>query len=164
LEYIVYRGKKEGMDMKVMLVFDSVQGNTEKVARAIASALAPAEVKVARPGEVRPPDLKSIDLLIVGSPTIGGRPTQPMQAFLSGIPADALKGIDVIAFDTRLKSAWVKIFGFAARRIANSLKNKGGRLVAPPQGFFMVGSKGPLKEGELVRAGAWIKEIQSAKK
>ena len=150
--------------MKVLIVFDSVQGNTEKVARAVADALEPAEVRVVRPGEVIPPDLKSIDLLIVGSPTMGGRPTQPMQAFLSGIPADALKGIDVVAFDTRLKAAWVKIFGFAAGRIANSLKNKGGRLAAPPQGFIVLGSKGPLKEGELERAAAWIKGIQASKK
>jgi flavodoxin len=150
--------------MKVLLVFDSVQGNTEKVARAIAAALAPAEVKVVRPGEATPPDLKSIDLLVVGSPTMGGRPTMPTQAFLSGIPADALKGIDVAAFDTRLKSWWVKIFGFAAGKIAESLKSKGGRLAAPPQGFIVLGSKGPLKEGELEIAATWIKGIQASKK
>ena len=150
--------------MKVLLVFDSVQGNTEKVARSMAAALELAEVKVVRPGEVGPPDLKSIDLLVVGSPTMGGRPTQPMHAFLSGIPADALKGIDVVAFDTRLKAAWVKIFGFASGKIAGMLKSKGGRLAAPPQGFFVLGRNGPLKEGELERAAAWIKGIQASKK
>ena len=150
--------------MKVLLVYDSVQGNTEKVARAMAAALAPAEVKVVRPGEVTPPDLKAVDLLVVGSPTMGGRPTIPTQTVLTGIPADALKGIDVAAFDTRLKSWWVKIFGFAAGKIAATLTNKGGRLAAPPQGFFVLGSKGPLKEGELEMAVAWIKGIQPAKK
>lgn len=149
--------------MKVLLVFDSVQGNTEKVARAIAAALAPAEVKVLRPGEVSPTDLESIDLFIAGSPTMGGRPTQPLQALLSRIPAGALKDIDVLAFDTRVPAAWVKIFGFAAGRIADGLKGKGGRLAAPPQGFIVLGSKGPLKEGELERAGAWIKGIKSGK-
>ncbi|RJO61349.1 MAG: flavodoxin family protein [Dehalococcoidia bacterium] len=150
--------------MKVLLVFDSVQGNTEKIARAIAAALAPAEVKVVRPGEVGPQDLKSIDLLVVGSPTMGGRPTRPMQAFLSGIPAGSLNGINVTAFDTRIPATWVKIFGFAAGKIARSLTGKGGKLLAPPAGFFVLGSNGPLKEGELERAGVWIKGIQSGKK
>ncbi len=150
--------------MKVLLVFDTVQGNTDMVARAIAAALIPSEVKILRPGEVTPADFKFIDLLVVGSPTMGGRPTQPMQGFLSGIPADALKGIKAVAFDTRLKAGWVKIFGYAAERIAASIKNKGGNLVAPPEGFFVLGSKGPLKEGELERAKEWIKVIQAGKK
>jgi flavodoxin I len=149
--------------MKVLLVFDTVQGNTEKVARAIAASLTPAEVKVLRPGEAGSPDFKSIDLFIVGSPTMGGRPTLPMQAFLSGIPTDALKGIDVAVFDTRLKTWWVKIFGFAAGKIADTLQSKGGRLSVPPQGFFVINSKGPLKEGELERVGDWVKRIQSDK-
>ena len=150
--------------MKVLLVYDTVEGNTEKVAKSITAALAPAEVKIVRPSEAGSPDFKSFDLVIVGSPTMGGRPSQPMQAFLAGIPADALKGIDVAAFDTRLPAAWVKIFGFAAGKIANILKKRSGHLAAPPEGFFVLGSKGPLKEGELERAGAWIKGIQAGKK
>jgi flavodoxin len=159
----LFTGEKEGT-MKVLLVFDTVQGNTDMVARAIATALIPADVKICRPGEVTPADFKFIDLLIVGSPTMGGRPTQPMQGFLSGIAADALKGIDAAAFDTRVKARWVKIFGYAAERIAASLKNKGANLVAPPEGFIVLGSKGPLKEGELDRAKEWIKAIQAEKK
>jgi flavodoxin len=150
--------------MKVLLVFDTVQGNTDMVARAIATTLIPADVKICRPGEVTPSDFKFIDLLIVGSPTMGGRPTQPMQKFLYDIPSDAIKGIDAAAFDTRVKAKWVKIFGYAAERIADSLKNKGANLVAPPEGFFVVGSKGPLKDGELDRARAWIKGIRAEKK
>jgi len=151
--------------MKVLIVYDSIQGNTEKVARAMAAALSSSgDVKVLKPGEVASSDLKSIDLLIVGSPTLGGRPTQPMQTFLAGIPADALKGIDVVAFDTRLKAAWVKIFGFASGRIADALKSKGGRLLAPPQGFFVAGRNGPLKDGESERAAEWAKGISLPKR
>lgn len=150
--------------MKVLLVFDSVEGNTEKIARAIAAALAPAVVKTVRPGEAGSSDFKSFDLVVVGAPTMGGRPSPPMQAYLSGIPTDALKGIDVAAFDTRLKTWWVKIFGFAAEKIARSLSGQGGKLLAPAAGFFVLGSKGPLKEGELERAGDWIKGLVQGKK
>jgi flavodoxin len=143
--------------MNVLLVYDTVEGNTEKVARAMASALAPAEVKLVRPGEAASLDLKSFKLVIIGSPTLGGRPTQPMQAFLAGISADSLKGIDAAAFDTRLTAGWVKVFGFASARIAKLVEGKGARMAAPPEGFFVTGNKGPLKDGELERVADWVK-------
>jgi len=63
--------------MKASVVYDSVYGNTEKIARAIGGAIA-GEVKVLRPGEVNSSDLASLDLLVVGSPTQrGNRDCQP---------------------------------------------------------------------------------------
>jgi len=149
--------------MKALVVYDSVYGNTEKIARAIGGAIA-GEVKVLRPGEVNPSDLASLDLLIVGSPTQGGRATPAIQEFLSKIPANALKNISVASFDTRFSTRLVKIFGYAAGRIANVLKDKGGRLVAPPEAFIVKSREGPLKEGELERAASWAKGIIESKK
>ncbi|TET68870.1 MAG: nitric oxide synthase, partial [Dehalococcoidia bacterium] len=41
--------------MKALIVYDSVYGNTEKIARAIAEAITPSgEVKVLRAGEANP--------------------------------------------------------------------------------------------------------------
>jgi len=65
----------------------------------------------------------------------------------------------VAAFDTRLTSKFVRIFGYAAVRIADSLKRNGGTLIASTEGFFVKGKEGPLKEGELERATRWAKEI-----
>ena len=144
--------------MKALIVYDSVYGNTEEIARAIGGAIA-GEVKVLRAGEVNPSELESIDFLIVGSPTQGGRPTQAIRDLLNSIPESSLKGVNSVAFDTRLTARWVVIFGYAAGRIANNLKKKGGNLVASPEGFFVKGTKGPLKEGELERAASWTKEI-----
>jgi flavodoxin I len=73
-----------------------------------------------------------------------------------------VKGTNTAAFDTRLTSRMVVIFGYAAPKIAKSLEGRGGKLVVPPEGFFVKGSKGPLKEGELERAGAWAKAIQNS--
>ena len=86
-----------------------------------------------------------------------------MAEFLDKIPAGALKDIDVITFDTRLKAAWVKIFGNAAQRMADSVKGKGANLLAPPEGFFVLGSKGPLKDGESERAAGWVKALIAGK-
>jgi len=149
--------------MKTLIVYDSVYGNTEKIAKAIGDAIT-GEVKVLRVGEVISSELKVFDLLIVGSPTQGGRPTQTIQDFLNKAPVAAFKGTNVAAFDTRFSTKLVRIFGYAAGRIAGSLKRKGGTLVVSPEGFFVKGTKGPLKEEELERAASWAKEIVKSKK
>jgi len=150
--------------MKVLIVYDSVYGNTEKIARAIAEAITPSnEVKVLRAGEANPSELESTDLLIVGSPTHAGRPTPPVQDLLKKVPKLS-QGINVAAFDTRITTKLVGVFGYAAGRIAKNLKNKGGTLIASPVGFFVTGGQGPLKEGELERAAAWAKGILESKK
>ncbi|HEX9896370.1 MAG TPA: flavodoxin family protein [Dehalococcoidales bacterium] len=149
--------------MKVLIVYDSLYGNTEKIAKAIGSAIV-GEVKVLPVSEANPAELKSLDLFIVGSPTQGGMATKAMQAFLNKLPEVSLKGINVAAFDTRMTTKFVRIFGYAAKRIASSLKAKGGNLVVPPEGFFVTGSKGPLKVGELERAANWAKGIAEGKK
>ena len=151
--------------MKALIVYDSIYGNTEKIARAIAEAITPSgEVKALRAGEASPAELESIDLLIVGSPTHGGRPTPAVQDFLSTVTQQALKGIKVTAFDTRVMSRFAKIFGYAAGRIAGNLKKKGGMPIISPEGFFVTGREGPLKEGEQERAAAWAKGILESKK
>ena len=149
--------------MKVLIVYDSVYGNTEKIAKAIGGAIT-GEVKVLRVDEANPSELKTIDLFIVGSPTQGGRPTPAIQDFLNKVPEPSLKGINVAAFDTRFSTRFVGIFGYAAGRIADSLKKKGGTLILSPEGFFVKGKEGPLKEGELERAATWAKEIVKSKK
>jgi len=149
--------------MKALIVYDSVYGNTEKIARAIAEAITPSnEVKVLGAGEADPSELESTDLLIVGSPTHGGRPTPAVQNLLNRVLK--LQGINVAAFDTRSQAKLVKVFGNAAGRIARNLKGKGGNLIASPEGFFVTGTKGPLKEGELERAADWAKGILESKK
>ena len=151
--------------MKALIVYDSVYGNTEKIARAIAAALTPSgEVKVLRPGELNPSELQAVDLLIVGSPTQGGRPTKAIQDFLSKVSEPAVKGINVAAFDTRFSTKLVGIFGYAAGKIADSLKKRGGTLILSPEPFFVKSRQGPLKEGELERAAGWAKRLLESKK
>jgi flavodoxin I len=144
--------------MKTLVVYDSVYGNTKIVAQAIADAI-PGEVQMLRVGEAVPSDLKVFDLLIVGSPTQGGRPTEAMQGFLKQGHLSSLQGMKVAAFDTRLTAKWVRIFSYAAPRIASSLQEKGGTLLGAPGGFFVKGTKGPLLDGEVEKAIAWAKGI-----
>ncbi len=145
--------------MRALIVYDSLHGNTAKIAQAIGDALA-GDVSVRRVGGVSAAEVKAIDLLIVGSPTHGGWFTEAIKGWLDEVPASALQGIHVAAFDTRTPATRLsRIFGFAAPRIADSLEKKDVTLLLPPAGFVVKGIKGPLKEGELDRAADWAKEI-----
>lgn len=152
--------------MNALIIYDSMYGNTEKIARAVGEAIT-GEARVLRVSEASSSDVKSIDLLIVGSPTQGFRATKPVQVFIEGIPKDVLKGMKVAAFDTRMPERDVgkglrfimKVGGYAAPRIAETLKKKGGNLVTSPEGFLVKDKKGPLLEGELERAAIWAKGV-----
>lgn len=76
------------------------------------------------------------------------------------------------ALDTRLSAEdiespalrfIVKTGGYAAKRIANRLQKSGGELVAPPEGFFVEGTEGPLKDGELERAADWAAPVMATR-
>jgi flavodoxin len=157
--------------MKISIIYDSVFGNTEKIARAIGDALGTQEnVGILRVSDVKQEQLVGLNLLIVGSPTRAFRSTWAIKHFLKSIPADGLKGVKVAAFDTRMSMEnvnsrmlhfLVNIFGYAAGPIAEKLRKKAGGLSIAPEGFIVKGTKGPLKEGELERAAAWAKQVMA---
>ena len=157
--------------MKAFIIYDSWYGNTEKIAQAIGNGLA-GEVKVVRVGEANPSELKTCDLLIVGSPVHGGRATPELDAFIKQLPANSLEGTSVATFDTRFEleeqgaglRLVMNIFRYAAERIAKALVKKGGILVAKPEGFIVEEKEGPLKQGELERATKWAIQLSLAKK
>jgi len=159
--------------MKALVVYDSVFGNTEKIARAIADALgSPEEVRMVRSSGISPGEIQGVKLLVIGSPTRGFRPTGSVQALLKNMPGGSVKGVSVAAFDTRISESEVgsglrlmmKMGGYAAGRIADMLKKKGGNLIASPEGFLVKGQEGPLAEGELERASGWAKGLADSLK
>jgi flavodoxin len=155
--------------MKVLLIYDSVYGNTERIAHAIGNFLGVRnEIRVLRVKDVKPTDLTNLNLLIVGSPTQQFRATPAIKKFIGGIRKGELNGVQVAAFDTRLAMEdmpsrilppFVRIFGYAAKPIADGLVSKGGKLAIPPEGFLVKGMEGPLKEGELERAAQWAQQV-----
>jgi len=158
--------------MKVLVIYDSVFGNTEKVARAIAEGLRmKATVELKRPAEMTADGLAGFDLLVVGSPTRSFQATEATVAMLKGVPAGCLKGRRAAAFDTRIdvkdiKQAafrfMVSTGGYAAKKIADRLKKAGAELVAAPEGFIVEATEGPMRSGELERAAAWGKKLAAA--
>lgn len=161
--------------MRAVVVFESIFGNTQQIAKAIAVGLRERfEVTVVEVGEA-PRDLSGIGLVVVGGPThVWGmsRPTtragareeatrkdmRPVSAgvgirdWLAGLPTAE---IACAAFDTALRrTGWMPV-GSAAKGEAAALRRKGYRMLAEPQQFYVEGSDGPLVEGEVERATAW---------
>lgn len=157
--------------MKILVIYDSAFGNTEIVAKAIAGVGSQSGgIKLLLVGEVKVTDLRAVDVLVVGSPTQGGMPTKVMQEYLHGLAPKSLVGIKVAAFDTRFAisehgtglKVLMRTIGFAAPRIATILKQKGGEQVVKPEGFLVDNKEGPLKDGEIERAEAWMQDILQA--
>lgn len=146
--------------MKTLVVYDSLYGNTKLIAQAISEAI-PGDVELVHVGEVNVSELGNYDLLVVGGPTQGAQPSPPVKEFLEKIPANALKGVKVAAFDTRMTNKLILMFGTAAPKIASSLKDRAGTHVGSAEGFFVTGGEGPLKEGEEQRAAAWAAGLVS---
>lgn len=153
---------------KVLIVYDSLFGNTKKVAEIVGQTFPSTDkVKMISVKEFNPEDLKSTKLLVVGSPTHGGRPSPETQKFFEKIPEDGLNNIKIATFDTRnspedlnaFLKVLMKVLGFAAPRIEKTLHKKGGVKTVPPEGFIVIGREGPLRKGELERARAWAKRI-----
>ena len=92
--------------MNNLVIYDSFFGNTEQIAQVVGKALAmPDQVGICRVSDMKPGQLAGIKLLIVGSPTRGFRPTPAIVDLLKSISANALQGVKVAAFDTRIATS-----------------------------------------------------------
>lgn len=156
--------------MKVLIVYDSIFGNTEKVAFALRDAVpAPHEASAVQVSQFSPKMLAGVDLLVVGSPTRAFRPTPATMSLVKSLASDALAGgIRTAAFDTRVSledvnskflNFMVSLFGYAAKPIDKALAKHGGTSVCQPAWFIVKDKEGPLKEGELDHAANWMGEL-----
>ncbi|MFT4108972.1 flavodoxin family protein [Propionicimonas sp.] len=162
--------------MSVLIVTESLFGNTLHVAEAIGAGIA----EVRGRGSVRvlhascaPEELPAdLDLLVVGAPThtlslpdAGTR----ADAIRRGAAADAHAGVrewidhvtipdrvSVATFDTSVHSR-IQL-GTAARAAARALRRRGARTTVGPS-FWVTGMEGPLADGELTRATEWGRRL-----
>jgi len=164
--------------VRALVAYESMFGNTERVARAVAAGLRleglDAEaVNVCRAASV---DLDRIDLLVVGAPTHGfslSRPATRHDAVRQGGRADAegvgmrewlrtLRDSDrrmlVATFDTRVTKVRY-LPASASRRAARELAEHGHTMVSSPMGFLVRDVSGPLESREIDRAIAWSRRV-----
>jgi hypothetical protein len=159
--------------MTVLVVFESMFGNTRVIADAVAEGVArhlPVEqVEVGRAPTVIGGE---VELLVVGGPThafglsrSGTRQSAAQQAEDGLVSAGiglrewlgalqkAAADVAVAAFDTRISRP--RLPGSAAAGADKRLRRLGFRSVAPSTSFYVEGTTGPLLEGEAERARRW---------
>ncbi len=146
--------------MNTLVVYDSQYGNTERIAQAIADTLrAFGQAQAVRVDPAHPVSFQGVDLLILGSPTQGFRPTLAMQFLLGNVSSQALRGLAVACFDTRFRGRLWK--SSAAPRMARQLRTMGVEPIIQPESFFVKAMKkeGPLLDGEVERAATWARML-----
>jgi flavodoxin len=146
--------------MNAIVAYYSRFGNTEKVAGEIAGELRSAGLQV-RAAEIEefPMPMGGIEMMVVGSPTHKmGLPVE-VRDRLGEMPDGVLKGIPFAAYDTSYRMNWLLSRFTASRRLERALRGLGGKRIAGPETFHVLGREGPLCDGEVERAREWTGEI-----
>ncbi|WP_053207917.1 flavodoxin family protein [Jiangella muralis] len=160
--------------MRALVVFESMFGNTQKIAEAIADGLSVTmtvdTLEVGSAGS----SLDGVDLLVVGGPThafgLSRRSTRAnaaekapggvvskatgLREWLAEVHAD---GAMVATFDTKADKP--RLPGSAAHAARRLLRRRGYRPVAAAASFFVTGTTGPLADGEEERARRWGEQL-----
>jgi flavodoxin len=145
--------------MKAYVVYDSAYGNTKAVADAVMQQLKPLHAAAVAVADFDPATLSAGDLLVLGSPINGWRPTPKITELLSQLGNAQLRGIHAAAFDTRVRFF---IHGDAAGKMTKLLKEAGASIISDPAPFYVRGTEGPLRSGELEKAASWAKTLAAA--
>ena len=158
---------------RALVIYESMYGNTEQIARAIGEGLAERmQVDVVEVG-VAPTTLAAdVGLVVVGGPTHAfgmSRPGTRVSAAKEAESPLVSSGIGVrewlealeqpaeplvaAAYDTHVDHPkLLRHVGSAAAAIAKRLEKLGIEAVAEPEHFWVAGTPGPLRDGELQRA------------
>lgn len=159
--------------MRALVVYESLWGNTEKVARAIAEKLGGEATVV--DSEAAPGSVDGYDLLVVGGPTHAFSmtrastradavasydaprlPARGIREWLNELQRPATE-IPAVAFDTRVDKP--RLPGSAAKAARHELRSLGFDTSVKQRTFRVHGYEGPLLDGELERAGVWANEV-----
>ena len=162
--------------MDAAVVYESMYGNSERVAQAIAEGLCETVRVEAAPG---PAPAAPPAALPPGQPAAAGGPTHALGRPRPATRAEAVQratgpvsdratglrewveslppqeeGRLAATFDTRATKVR-SLPGSAARGAARAMRRAGFRLVVPSASFYVGDVEGPLDDGELDRARAW---------
>ncbi|HET8617187.1 MAG TPA: flavodoxin domain-containing protein [Actinomycetales bacterium] len=156
--------------MRALVVYESMFGNTKRVAEAIGRGLSTHVVtEVVEVGAAPETITEDVDLVVVGGPThafgLSSPRTRDAAAAQSTTPVVSQdKGVRewaaclhphadrllVATFDTHVDKEWLP--GAASKRLEKMLRSMGMRSIAAPTSFYVHDTSGPLLGGEIERA------------
>jgi len=143
--------------MRILVIYDTVSGNTERIAQLIAEELGASghDVSCRRQSVSGEEDFMGVPLWVIGSPTHWGRVPFRFSTLLRNAMKDAGNDHDFIAFDTRID----KVHSGAADRVHRLMVKEGLRPLLSPQPFIVEGNQ--LREGEEEKARELGRTISS---
>ena len=130
--------------MRILVIYDTVSGNTERIAQLIAEELGASghEVSCRRQSVSGEEDFVGVPLWVIGAPTHWGRAPFRFNTLLRNALKDAGSDHDFVAFDTRYEN----MHSGAADKTHRMLVKAGMRPLLSPQHFVVEGSE--LRQGE----------------
>lgn len=166
--------------MKALVVFESMWGNTEQIARAVAAGLGESlEVTTVAVTDAPADPGAEFGLVVAGGPTHAfsmSRANTRAEALNRGAPAenvsvglrDWLSGLPtgprcprIATFDTRVDKVR-HLPGSAAKAAGRVAHSHGYPRAGRPHSFWVHDTDGPLLDGELDRARAWGRELATS--
>lgn len=145
--------------MKILVLYDTQYGNTQRLADEIADHL-PGDVNLKLVGDCQPQEISEYQLVFMGSPTHGADASDHFKTVFGKLESEDIRGVPIGVFDTRMTLFLLRPFGFAAPKIAQRIRSLGGTVIGEAAGFIVSGGEGPLAEGELERAQRWALDIR----
>ena len=153
---LTYRNEETKSQGKAIVIYDTLFGNTKKVAEALAKGIKNhgVEVKCISIKDASIDDLEQYNLVAVGAPTHYLKASKPMKDFLSQLEGASrnFAGKYGFAFDTRYDSFMA---GSAAKYIEKKLDKIGLKMIRPRTSAIVRGTKEKgkgcdttLREGE----------------
>jgi len=139
---------------KVLVVFDTTYGNTEKLGREIAAGIeeaGAAECKVIGIKQVKTEDISSFDGVLFGGPIHAFRATRGIKGAVNEAAKKGLDGKLVSTFDTYQAPGHK---GRAAKQIEEMIADKapGAKILSPGFTALVDDRKGPLNAVEPANA------------
>ncbi len=131
---------------KAIVAYDTMYGNTEKIAKALAMGMKEqgVEVDCLKVQEIDINKLTEYDLIAIGGPTRMFGMSKSNKEFLEELESVDLRNKKAFAFDTKFKSRFA---GSAAKAIEGRVKKLGMSIMKPRSSAIVKGNEGPLEDG-----------------
>ena len=163
--------------MKALVVYESMWGNTKRVAEAVADGLSESmEVDLVAVDQAPTEPGAEIGLIVAGGPTHAfsmsrattrtdarnrgadeGSPQLGLREWLDKLPVGQHRQ-RIATFDTRVAKVR-HLPGSAAKAAAKAARHHGFERAEHVESFYVDDMEGPLLDGELDRATAWAKQV-----
>ncbi|MFX0167265.1 MAG: flavodoxin family protein [Promethearchaeota archaeon] len=156
--------------MKVLIVYDTKYGNTEKVAKLIAEGITSTEGNEVIVNNVKDVNLKkeaSYDLILIGSPIHFGKHVGSVKKFINKLPKAQLKVHTYSVFDTYMLGdsetpeegicSYTKMLDKIEKQISEKMPNL--TKLSPGLSIKVDGMKGPIANEDLPKCKDFGREL-----